>query len=380
MKNKPITILFDGSPLVNGKKSGVGYYTYRLLDALATNYPDELTIKVHFFNFLGRKENLDLPGHPNITYVQSRIMPGKVLNLARKLGFQLPLELLFKSGGDVALFPNFVGLPSILHVPKIIAVHDLCFEDVPEYVAEGNRRFLQKFVPHSVRSATRIITISRATKRSIIKHYAVPEEKIVITPIPPSSDTSTKEIRSSIMRGHDDYILFVGTLEPRKNLGSLVKGYVSLPQNIKSRYPLVLAGAKGWQMEETLVQIKKHQANGENIVLTGYVSDNERSWLYKHASVFVLPSHYEGFGMPILEAMQYGTPTVVSNIPVFHEVGANASSYFDENDPISIRDSIKKVLEDKALRSKMIKQGQDQASKYNWSHVAKTVYDSLSGI
>ncbi len=379
MKTKTPTILFDANPLVNGNKSGVGYYGYRLLDALATNYPDEIQIKAHYFNFLGRKQNLDLPTHPNIVYVQSRIVPGKVLNLVRKFGFQLPLELFFKSKGDVAIFTNFVSLPSILKIPSLVAVHDLCYEDVPNYVSKKNRLFLQQFVPKSVARAKKVITISESTKRAIIKHYKVPAKDIIITPIPPANDDATKP-RKPARVGNKKFILFVSTIEPRKNVLQLVKAYVELPPKLKNTYSLVLAGGIGWDVEGTMSTIKQLQTDGEDIVVTNYVSDEEIKWLYQNADLFVMPSHYEGFGMPILEAMAHDTPTVVSDIPVFHEVSETASLYFNKDDPASIRDAIVRVLEDKKLQNSLVSKGREQVSKYSWQDVATTIYQSIQNL
>lgn len=376
MKNKPLVVLFDANPIINGNRSGVGYYSYRLLDALAKEYPDELRIKAHYFNFLGRKQGLDLPKHPNITYVQSKIIPGKILNILRKIGLQLPLELFFKSRGDAAIFTNFVSLPSIFRVPTFVAVHDLCYEDVPEYVSGGNRLFLQRFVPGSVARARKVITISESSKQAIIKHYGVPAKDIVITPIPPADDSVVKATKPAGI-GDRKFLLFIGTIEPRKNLARLVEAYVGLPSDLKDSYSLVLAGGIGWDIEETVAEIKRQQAAGENIILTGYVTDGEKKWLYQNASVLVLPSHYEGFGMPIVEAMARDLPTIVSDIPVFHEVGNTASIYFDKDDTDSIKRAVVKVLNDKTIRDHMIKKGREQASEYNWEDIANRLYQTL---
>lgn len=379
MKNKPYVILFDANPIINGNKSGVGYYSYRLLDALAKNYPDQLHIKAHYFNFFGRKQNLDLPNHPNISYIESRIIPGKLLNLVRKLGMQLPLELFFKTRGDVAIFTNFVSLPSFTKIPTMIAIHDLCYEDVPEYVAQANRLFLQKFVPRSAAKAKKIITISKSSKQAIIKHYGVASKDIIITPIPPDEDVAAEAIMP-IDVGKKKFLLFVGTLEPRKNIPNLVEAYVGLPTEIKDRYSLVLAGGIGWDVEETIANIKHLQDGSESIITTGYVTDGGKKWLYENASLFVLASHYEGFGMPILEAMINDLPTVVSDIEVFHEVSNMASVYFNKDDPVSIRSAIERVLTDKQLQAVMIKKGRERAAAYSWRDVAQTVFKAISDL
>ncbi len=375
---KPFRLLFDANPIINGNKSGVGYYTYYLIEALAERYPLELQLVGHYFNFLGRKQNITLPKTPNISYKQSRIVPGKILSITRKLHFQPPLELFFKQRADAALFTNFVSLPSLFHTPTHIVVHDMCFEDVPEYVAEKNRRFLHEFVPKSIKKAHQIITISEFSKNSIMQHYGVNSDNIVITPIPAEQllSPSNEADITSIVSGN--YILFVGTLEPRKNILGLVKGYEQLPAKIKKEFALVLAGGSGWYFEETLSYIKNLIKNGENIVLTGYITDEQKNSLYRHASVFTSASHYEGFGMPVLEAMSCGTPTVISDIPVFREVAEDASVYFDKDDPASVAQALADTLSDNALRSTLIAKGNAIAASYSWKKVAEDLYNSIT--
>ncbi|MDB5160733.1 MAG: putative glycosyl transferase group 1 [Candidatus Saccharibacteria bacterium] len=376
MNKQKLSVLFDANPLVAGQKSGVGYYTYQLIDALAKNYPDELMLVGHYFNFLGRK-NPDLPDHPNIKYKTSVLLPGKVLSVARRLGLQLPFDILIKSRGDIALFPNFVSLPMIQKAKKAVVIHDLCFEDFPQYLQEANRSFLQRFVPHSVKKADVVITISESTKEAILKHYNIDPKNILITPIPPAEPIKEKAPRPQDIELPKKYILFMSTLEPRKNFINLVKAYSLLPRQLKHEYGLVLAGGNGWETEEAMANIKRLQGEGENIVVAGYVSDDTRTYLYQNASLLVMPSHYEGFGMPILEAMSYGVPAAVSDIPVFHEVAGNAAAYFDKDDVGSIATSIENVLrDDQAIKNNMGR----QLEKYNWDSVAFDVMASFKKV
>lgn len=375
--SKKLTILFDANPLVNGSKSGVGYYTQNLIQSLADTYPDDVRLIGHYFSFLGRKDDLPLPSAPNISYVRSRIIPGKILSFTRIFGFQLPLELFFRRKGDAALFTNFVALPSVSNIPRLVTVHDLCYIDVPQYVAEKNRKFLHKFVPKSIKSSVRVMAISEATKHAIQHHYNTPDEKFIITPIPPGTKDASNSFDLKSIGVDGKFILFVSTLEPRKNVINLVKGYALLPESIKKEYLLVLAGGTGWYMGETMQLISDLQAKGERIVTTGYVSNDCRAALYEQASLLALPSHYEGFGMPILEAMNYGVPTVVSDIPVFHEVAGDASEYMDKDDPKSITNTIIKVLENPGLQKELISKGNARLESYDWPSVAKTVFEAI---
>lgn len=378
MHRKKIRILIDVNPVVQSNRSGVGYYTLGLVQAIADLYPDDVELIGHYFSFLGKKDRMNLPSAANIKYKRSRIIPEKILSITRRFGFQLPIELLFKGRGDYALFTNFVSLPSLTNIPTIVAVHDLCFEEIPDYVAEKNRNFLKCFVPKSIEKSWRVITISDSTKQAIQKHYAIDNKKIIVTPIPPPVDLpkGNKALLKEL-GVEKDYLLFVSTLEPRKNVIQLVEAYVQLPPSIRDTHQLVLAGAPGWYMEDTMSRIKELQDQGLGIILAGYVSDETRAALYAHTKLFVFPSHYEGFGMPILEAMSYKVPTAISDIPVFHEVAGNASIYFDKDSPDSIAQAITKVLSDQQLAKRLVANGQRNLQRYSWEDVAKIVYDSL---
>jgi glycosyltransferase involved in cell wall biosynthesis len=133
-------------------------------------------------------------------------------------------------------------------------------------------------------------------------------------------------------------------------------------------------------MEETLDYIKDLQAKGHKIILTGYVSDDEKTTLYEQAELFVMPSHYEGFGMPVLEAMAYGLPTVISDISVFREVAGDASMYFDKDDPSSIARAVQRLLEDPAMQRTLKKKSLETAAQYDWKLVVQDVYERLARI
>lgn len=372
-KTSPIKLLFDANPLVNSQKSGVGYYAEHLLTALASRYPEELQITAIYSNFLQRKQ-VNLPEFPNITYKCNSLVPSKIINIIRRAGIELPVELFHYTKADFVIYPNFVGYRSLRKIPSAVAIHDLGYLDCPEYLQPGNQSFLERFVPKSIRRSSFIITISEATKAAIQKHYGTDDNKFVITPIPPAK-SSEAAMKPGIAA--EKFILFISTLEPRKNFIGLVRGYMELPKEVRKEYGLVLAGGTGWNVEQDIAEIKTFQASGEKIVTTGYISQAEKNWLIQNATVFVLPSHYEGFGMPILEAMEVGTPTAVSDIPVFREVSGEASVYFDHLDPKSIAATIKQVIEDSSLRRKLINNGYKQVRKLDWDKIAESIYKRI---
>lgn len=376
--NKPrkIKILFDAGPIVNGAKTGVGYYTYHLVETLAQNHP-EWEFVGHYFNFMGRK-HVQLPAGPNVRYRTSRLMPGKVLAICRRLGFQLPFELLIKTRGDVALFPNFVSLPCIFPIKKVVTIHDLGYIRLPEYVQKANRKFLKRFVGPSVKQADLVLSVSQFTKQEIAEYYHIPEDKILVTPIPPVTNSVTAD--KGKLKLPAKYILFLGTLEPRKNYMQLVEAYRLLPAKLKKEYGLVLAGGFGWFNEEALAKVRAYIKQGDNIVLTGYMSDAEREYVYSNAGIFAHASHYEGFGMPVLEALQHKLPAALSDMLVFREVAGDAAIYFNQNSTDSVKQSLEQLLTDKQLRQSLRANIPARLELFDWDKIVKRVGSRIQGL
>lgn len=342
-------ILIDVDSIV-GEKTGVGYFTERLLVNLADANKDKYHVTAYYFNFLGRKKPRNLPIQDNITYKEIRYLPKKVLSILHRLKFQLPIECLVGFGKfNLMIFPSFVSAPTIRKTPQMIVIHDMAFLDCPEYLQSGNLKYLQTFVPRSVRRASLIATVSEFTKSRVRHHYGISRKKpFVVLPSPYES----REIQRSSMRKRiknlteSSYLLFVGTLEPRKNINNLVLGFSMLPLSIRSKYKLVLAGGIGWEYEKVM---KALDATKElaNCIVTGYVTDHERDQLYKNAKAVVMVSHYEGFGMPILEAGHYKKPLVLSSINVFKEIAGKNAYYCDPDDPNNIAQAIQQALANK---------------------------------
>ncbi len=343
-------VLFDASSMIR-QKSGVGQFTERLLVSLSHSHMDDYEITAYYFNFLGRNKISTLPHRSNIRYREIRFIPSKLLSILHRLGLQLPIEFVLGFGNyDFAVFPNFVSMPSLKKLPSFVAIHDISFIDCPQYAQEANKRYLVKFVPRAIRRAAGIITISQFTKTRIEKHYGVPSNEIIVLPIPYETNQSTGAISAPIRKlAENKFALFVGTIEPRKNIDGLVNGFAQLPSLIRQNYSLVLAGAVGWKTEKTIQAINDNNKS-LTCVTTGYITDAERDFLYKNATVVCLLSHYEGFGMPILEAAHYKKPLVLSSIDVFKEIAGTSAYYCDANNPKDVARAIEKSISVKSPR------------------------------
>jgi glycosyltransferase involved in cell wall biosynthesis len=370
MKNTT-RILFDASPLLNNSLSGVGYYTKYIIEVLAKNESYELT--GFYFNFLGRKKINLKTKYPQITFVEIKHFPGIILGpLARLTGLQPPIELFLNNNYDVHFYPNFTSYPSIHKTPQAVVVHDFCFIDHPEYVAPRNQKYLHKLTTKAIQRSSIVICVSESTRSTLINIYGDKDSVVITPPIIKVSSSNDQKVR---IFTKNKYILFVSTLEPRKNIESLVDAYRK--SSINSEYDLVLAGGDGWNDEGIVKRIEDAQKAGFNVIKTGYISEEERDYLYKNTALFVMPSHYEGFGMPILEAMQYNVPIAVSDIPVFHEVAGDSVVYFDKDNPLDIANTITNYLNDEAKKKKLVSTYQTQLNKYSWENNAKIVFNAF---
>jgi len=175
----------------------------------------------------------------------------------------------------------------------------------------------------------------------------------------------------------DNYILYLGTIEPRKNITNLVKAYADLPRSLKDKYPLVLAGGGGWNDGDIKSAIAIAKKDSQ-IIQTGYVDEKDIPAIYSGAELFLYPSHFEGFGMQILEAMACSTPVLTANNSSLPEVGGDAAYYVDDKSIFSIKNGIEKLLKDSQLRQDMIKKGKQQINKFSWQESAQKIIDAIN--
>ncbi len=380
MKTKPLRIAFDASPLLVNK-TGVAYYTEQIVSQLAEKYPEEIELIGFYYNFLGRRKSTNLPTAPNISYHEVKYIPSKVIYQLRRFNIEFPLEMLIYKKVDFAFFSNFLSYPSIFRVPSAPVIHDLTYVDLPQYVSAKLRSDLTRFVPKAIERSDFVVTVSEFGKNRIHEVYAVPTNDILVTPIPPAPptahDDATRTATLHKLGIYKPYILTLGTIEPRKNIGKLIEAYKDLPKKVRDEHALVIAGRIGWYSEADEAAIKSAAREGYNIQHLGYVSEQEREILYQAATLFACASHYEGFGMPILEAMIYGTPCTVSDIPVFHEVAGTAADYFDQETSGVISAHLEALLTNKQLLTKLGKEGRAQAKSLTWETVAESIFNRI---
>jgi alpha-1,3-rhamnosyl/mannosyltransferase len=280
---------------------------------------------------------------------------------------------------DLTIFPNFTTLSTVNSRLCATVIHDLTYLYFPELVEKKNLAHLRRIVPRSVKKAD-FITVSESVKSEIVKEFHIPAEKCVVTPIPPnqlffdkvsSSQINTVKKKYGIEK---KYIYFIGNLEPRKNLKSLIQAYCLLPQVVKNEYGLILAGGKGWKTEETQKALDEAIATGEDIKHLGFIDQMDSPSLYQGASLFVMPSLYEGFGMPVLEAMASGCNVLTNDIPVLRETGGSAASYANATNPEKLSEAIQASLTSPRPATIL----QKQATQWSWEDNVHAIMDKAN--
>lgn len=371
-------VAVEASALARRHKTGVDYYTRGLLRALVAEMPDAEFELLHF-GLSGA--DLGVSGDN----VRSRSVPmhPRLYRALVKRFVPPPLDLLARTRADVFLFTDFVCFPLRRRARQLVVVYDLSFVLHPEFVARGNREYLAKGVRRSVAIADRVVTISEAVRDEIVAHYGVEPRRLAVARpgvdagfFCPRPDHEVETVR----RAHGialPYVLFQGTLEPRKNLDGLLDAWELLPEPLRQRHALVLSGGKGWLDAALLRRVEALERRGLPIVRTGYVPETELPALYTGASAFVFPSHYEGFGMPVLEAMACGTPVVASHVASILEVAGDAALLVDPRAPQSIAAALETLLSDAALAARLGARGGARALDFGWERSGRVVAEVL---
>lgn len=367
-------IRLELSPLASQYRSGVAQYTRLLTEALSSS--KDISAHGHYFDFLDRqpKPELSVTLQKNVA---NKIVPLKIYAKAQSFNLAPPFDLLLPKV-DLTIFPNFATWPTMKSKHTATVIHDLTYLYFPELVEEKNLAHLRRVVPRSIKKADFIITVSESVKAELVKEFGLAPENCIVTPIPPDEAFFTIVSKKKIsavkeknkINPHKKYFYFIGNFEPRKNLKNLIEAYRLLPQNIKDRYSLILAGGRGWKTEETQTALNAAIKAGEDIRHIGFINQEDSPALYQGASLFIMPSLYEGFGMPILEAMAGNCRVLANDIPVLRETGGKLATYADATNAVTFSEAMAKCLEapsDKQLSS--------QAKHWSWDNNVRTIIE-----
>src|SRR3989344_2505697 len=369
----------DGNEANVEKKVGIGEYSFELLKQFSI-FNFQFSIKSKNINFQIYLKNEPLPDLPkqNKSWKYKIVQPKKLWTQ-----FALPLNLyLTRPRPDVFFTPSHYA-PRFSPVPTVVSIMDLSYIHFPEMFKRPDLYQLRNWTAYSVRNAKKVLTISQASKDDIIKEYGVPEDKVIVTYPGVKLKTQNSKFKDTMQNSKltdkygvkGGYILFVGTIQPRKNIARLIEAF----SKIKNEIQLVIVGKKGWLYEEILETPKKLEI-ADRVKFLDFVTDEDLPIFYKNAMCFVLPSLYEGFGLPVLEAMQYGCPVITSNVSSLPEAGGDAALYVDPLNVDDIASKIKMIIEKPQLRKELIKKGYEQVKKFSWEKTAKETLSVLEKV
>lgn len=376
-------IIVESSVLARTKKTGVDYYAQDLLREAVKQMPGS-TFYLCYLSFLTKKPSELGIRSKNVISKRARFFPGKLYNFLERYITAIPYDLIFRIKADVVFYPNFIRWPLVSIKKSAVVVYDLAYLDYPSVMIDRHRKYLTKFVPKSIASATHVVTISENTKQRIMYHYKTDEAKItVITPAinhslyRPVDSSKINKIREKY-NIDSEYLLYLGTIEPRKNITGIIESYKKLSSKHKDKYKLVLAGGKGWLDEDINMLIN---SLGDKVIRTGYVDDRDKPALYGGAKLFIYPSFYEGWGMQILEAMACGTPVITADNSSLPEAGGKAAVYVRAGNDRQLTKSIENLLGDKDLYNKKVKAGIEHSKNFTWEKSGrrlKEVFEELN--
>lgn len=374
MPKKKTKVFIDAEVLIVPHFSGIGHYTLELLRALDDILDHRDDIEIELGVFYRRMNKMRAYGFRNFK-LRRTPYPLRVSNALKIRGQQPYYDLLF--GKRVYFFPNYTSWP-LLFSKSVPVVYDLSFEYFPQYVEPRNQKFLSDNVKKSVEWASKIVTISQNSQKEIAAFYNRPIADIPI--VYPGIDQSQffrwpeDEIAKVKARYgiHGKYILFVGNIEPRKNLKNLLLAYEKLDKKVRTEYSLLLVGARGWLDDEIFDIIERLRVSGNHIQQPqGYVEDEDRAAIFSGASLFVYPSQYEGFGIPPVEAMACGVPTITSDNSSLPEAVGDGAVKVSAESIEDLTQAISSVLSDKKLQERLISQGFKQVDKFSWDREAE---------
>jgi glycosyltransferase involved in cell wall biosynthesis len=350
------------------KRVGIGQFAYQVLVHLSQIHKPNLEFEI----YLKTKPPFDFP-RENSNWKYTVFGPQKLWTQ-----LALPTKLLFQKDRPRVFFSPSHYAPRFSLVPTVIAIMDLSYIYYPKLFKKKDLLQLENWTNYSVKQATKIITISEYSKRTIIDHYNIPDSKIEV--VYPGVDLTVQKITNRTKNPSWEipkrYILFVGTIQPRKNIVKLVEAFEIIKDD---DLHLVIVGKKGWMYEPILDRINT-SSKKQKIHWYDFVSEEKLFNLYKNAICFVLPSLYEGFGIPVIEAFSSGCPVIVSNVTSLPEITGDAALLIDPKNENDIAIKINDLLNNSKLRVNLIEKGKARLKFFDWQKCSGKILDILEEV
>ena len=363
---------------------GIGRYVRELTAALAIEDP---VTDYRLFVAGSKRERLPHPPGPNFDWRTTILTPRWLARIWQRAQLPLPVEA-FTGLVDLFHATDFVLPPTLPRARSLLTVHDLSFIRVPDAASPSLRRYLEAVVPRSVERADHVLADSQATKDDLIEIYRTPPDKISVlySAVDGRFGRVTDEMAlHEVLDRHNlkdtKYVLSVGTVQPRKNYSGAIRALSKIrDQGIDLHY--AVAGGRGW-LEDEMYRSIRETAMEDRVHILGFVPDEDLPALYSGARALLAVSLYEGFGLPVLEAMACGTPVITSNLSSLPEVAGDAGILVDPLDTEAISDAIMRLLTDAALRQQLVAAGFEHVKRFSWASAAsqlKSIYDAMLGL
>lgn len=350
---------FDASSLV-GQKSGVGYYAARLLAHLAAGADTGIVERILILS----NREVSTPTSRRLEICRAGRFP------VRAVWMQLVLPFLLRRlRADLIHYPNFLA-PLAGRTPYVVTVHDMSLAHFPRYHPLKARLLTSTLLPACARNAELVLAPSEATRRDVIRLLGIPGDRVKVIPHAAGSEFRPTPDRAPAMSlvGDAPYLLYVGTIEPRKNLVRVLRAFARVAASLPN-HRFLIVGQRGWLYEDVLREAARPELKGR-VVIAGYVSEDQLPALYSTADVFVYASLCEGFGFPVIEAMACGTPVVTSFTSSLGELASNAAWVVDPESEVALAEAMAAVCSDANLRAELRHRGQARAATFSWERTA----------
>ncbi len=293
--------------------------------------------------------------------------------------YKLP-ALVRKYKADVLLSPDgFCSLRT--RIPQCLVIHDLAFLHHPAFIKKSHLRYYKKNTPLFASKAASIATVSEFSKNDLIQQYAIPASKInvvyngIASAFQPFNWADKESIKSNYTAGKE-YFLYIGAIHPRKNLMNLLKAFSLFKKRQKSNMQLLIAGRLAWDYEQFSESLKTYKYR-QDVQLLGYLPQDQLASITAAAYALVYPSFFEGFGVPIVEAMQSGVPVITSNTSSMPEIAGSAALLADPHSISDLAEQMMRIFKDESLRNELIQKGFEQSNKFSWDKTADLLWESI---
>ena len=367
--------------LARGTRSGIEEYTINLLSNML-KMDRNIQYKLFYNGYKKVDLKYDFLKLSNVELKELKI-PNRLLDFSFQY-FSYPKVDKLLGGVDVFFSPHIFSAPVSKNCKTVTTFHDLSFENHKEFYSLGKNYWHFSMNPKKkARKSDKIIAVSNSTKNDLTKIYKIDFEKIKVVYSGINQEQGVENNESEVRKKYklpEKYILYLGTIEPRKNIVSIIKAFEKLKYSITDKsLKLIIAGSKGW-LYKNVFEVAENSKYKKDIIFAGFIDDEDKTTLYRLAEIFVYPSFYEGFGFPPLEAMQNKTPVITSNLSSLSEAVGDAAIMVNPYNIDELARAMENLLSDENLKNNLIEKGIQQTKKFSWQKCAEETLDVLKSL